>query len=125
VPTVLCNAAATSRPVCGPPPERLALAPCRSSVSQQALLLLSGAFGMPHPDKVHKGGEDAHYIADSQLSVGVADGVGGWVRGVECLLDTHRAAPRGVLLHLCCTLGQLGACGTPSPTSARGFSTAA
>ena len=55
---------------------------------QQSLMLIAGAHGMPHPDKVHKGGEDAHYIADSQLSIGVADGVGGWVRSTPVLWAT-------------------------------------
>lgn len=54
------------------------LSSSRSVVSQQSLTLLAGAHGMPHPEKVHKGGEDAYYIAESQLSIGVADGVGGW-----------------------------------------------
>ena len=41
-----------------------------------------GSKGIPHPDKVEKGGEDA-YSASNQLLV-VADGVGGWARhGVD------------------------------------------
>jgi len=34
---------------------------------------------LPHPDKVHYGGEDAHFISDVYGgALGVADGVGGW-----------------------------------------------
>ena len=34
---------------------------------------------LPHPDKVHYGGEDAHFISEvGGGSCGVADGVGGW-----------------------------------------------
>ena len=36
-----------------------------------------GSFGIPHPDKVAKGGEDAYY--GSKKMLGVADGVGGWI----------------------------------------------
>eukprot|EP00961_Rhodomonas_salina_P189423 2555458-Rhodomonas_salina.3 len=41
------------------------------------------AADIPHPDKKHKGGEDAYFIltrspADGSSSIGVADGVGGW-----------------------------------------------
>ena len=35
-----------------------------------------GICTIPHPDKVQKGGEDAHYANDSLLAI--ADGVGGW-----------------------------------------------
>lgn len=43
----------------------------------------AGAAMLPHPDKVHKGGEDSYFIAENEESsgisgVGVADGVGGW-----------------------------------------------
>jgi len=33
---------------------------------------------IPHPSKVAKGGEDAHFISDDSTAVGIADGVGGW-----------------------------------------------
>ena len=36
----------------------------------------SHSYGIPHPEKAHKGGEDA-YFCNSQLLC-VADGVGGW-----------------------------------------------
>ncbi|PNW81687.1 hypothetical protein CHLRE_06g256300v5 [Chlamydomonas reinhardtii] len=42
------------------------------------MLLASGAFVLPHPDKVAKGGEDWYFIAANHRAVGVADGVGGW-----------------------------------------------
>lgn len=51
----------------------------RSGGGSSKLVLVSGAACYPHPDKVEKGGEDAYFIADDGLSVGVADGVGGWV----------------------------------------------
>jgi len=39
---------------------------------------VAGACMIPHPDKAHKGGEDAWFISDDHLTCGVADGVGGW-----------------------------------------------
>lgn len=33
---------------------------------------------LPHPDKKATGGEDASFVGADGLSVGVADGVGGW-----------------------------------------------
>lgn len=42
------------------------------------LRLHAGAAMLPHPDKVAKGGEDAYFLAPDGLSLGVADGVGGW-----------------------------------------------
>lgn len=43
----------------------------------------AGSAMLPHPEKVHKGGEDAYFIAPNEdvsglSGVGVADGVGGW-----------------------------------------------
>ncbi|KAG2492655.1 hypothetical protein HYH03_009070 [Edaphochlamys debaryana] len=46
--------------------------------SSAGLVLSSGAFVLPHPDKMQKGGEDWYFIANSRRAVGVADGVGGW-----------------------------------------------
>ncbi|EGR32361.1 protein phosphatase, putative [Ichthyophthirius multifiliis] len=43
---------------------------------QQINQFISQHFNIPHPEKVHKGGEDA-YFCNSQLCC-VADGVGGW-----------------------------------------------
>ena len=40
--------------------------------------LVSGFCLLPHPEKVATGGEDACFIGSDGLSVGVADGVGGW-----------------------------------------------
>lgn len=43
------------------------------------LVLRSACHYLPHPDKVHYGGEDAHFISTlGGGSIGVADGVGGW-----------------------------------------------
>lgn len=47
-------------------------------LSEKTLRLNSGACCLPHPDKVDKGGEDAHFICSDMHAVGVADGVGGW-----------------------------------------------
>lgn len=44
------------------------------------LLLYSAAHSIPHPDKRHKGGEDAFFVSNSGCgALGVADGVGGWI----------------------------------------------
>jgi len=43
------------------------------------LRLRIGACCLPHPDKAHYGGEDAHFVsAVGGGALGVADGVGGW-----------------------------------------------
>ena len=44
--------------------------------SRTPLLLSSGAWALPHPEKMARGGEDAHFYGKN--CVGVADGVGGW-----------------------------------------------
>jgi protein phosphatase PTC7 len=38
--------------------------------------LTAGVRQIPHPEKAHKGGEDAYVLSDSFIAV--ADGVGGW-----------------------------------------------
>eukprot|EP01132_Coremiostelium_polycephalum_P005511 gene5511-6865_t len=38
----------------------------------------SGVCVIPHPNKRHKGGEDAYFISQDRKVLGVADGVGGW-----------------------------------------------
>jgi len=40
--------------------------------------LVSGVSYRPDPGKANKAGEDAHFVSDDGLAVGVADGVGGW-----------------------------------------------
>ncbi|KAI8473568.1 MAG: phosphatase 2C-like domain-containing protein [Monoraphidium minutum] len=46
--------------------------------------MASGASMLPHPEKAHRGGEDAYFIGEPPLAVGVADGVGGWAEiGVD------------------------------------------
>lgn len=43
--------------------------------------LYSASAYIPHPDKAHRGGEDAFFYTTPSLSaIGVADGVGGWAR---------------------------------------------
>lgn len=55
-----------------------------------------GEFVIPHPSKVHKGGEDAWY-ADSNF-LAVADGVGGWAdHGVDPAIYSRK---------LCSNIGQ-------------------
>nr|ADI46917.1 MTM0349 [Volvox carteri f. nagariensis] len=45
----------------------------------KVLQLRSSVCYLPHPEKVHYGGEDAHFVSDYGGGVlGVADGVGGW-----------------------------------------------
>jgi protein phosphatase PTC7 len=44
----------------------------------------SGVSMLPHPEKEHRGGEDAYFIHKGECCVGVADGVGGWAEvGVD------------------------------------------
>eukprot|EP00242_Pyramimonas_sp_CCMP2087_P013765 CAMPEP_0198204288 /NCGR_PEP_ID=MMETSP1445-20131203/7694_1 /TAXON_ID=36898 /ORGANISM="Pyramimonas sp., Strain CCMP2087" /LENGTH=382 /DNA_ID=CAMNT_0043876093 /DNA_START=327 /DNA_END=1475 /DNA_ORIENTATION=- len=45
---------------------------------ETSIKLNSGAASIPHPDKVEKGGEDSHFVAEGGKWIGVADGVGGW-----------------------------------------------
>eukprot|EP00898_Chlorokybus_atmophyticus_P002445 jgi/Chlat1/3200/Chrsp22S08806 len=46
--------------------------------------LYSAASMLPHPAKARRGGEDAYFIADDGVAIGVADGVGGWAeRGID------------------------------------------
>tara|TARA_R110002126_G_scaffold39471_5_gene117195 strand:+ start:793 stop:1572 length:780 start_codon:yes stop_codon:yes gene_type:complete len=41
--------------------------------------LYTSAANIPHPDKVHRGGEDGFFLTTPSISsVGIADGVGGW-----------------------------------------------
>ncbi|CAI5474696.1 unnamed protein product [Closterium sp. Yama58-4] len=55
-----------------------------AAAASNALQLLSGACVLPHPDKAHRGGEDAFFILDGAAVAGVADGVGGWAEiGVD------------------------------------------
>ena len=71
--------------------------------SSSKIALKTGACMIPHPDKVHKGGEDAYFL--SPHIMGVADGVGGWAAmGIDsgifsrelmstCLRIAQRHAP--------------------------------
>ncbi|CAD7700039.1 unnamed protein product [Ostreobium quekettii] len=45
---------------------------------RKGLTLVSGCCMMPHPDKAYRGGEDAFFIAENGMAIGVADGVGAW-----------------------------------------------
>ncbi|GMH43595.1 hypothetical protein BSKO_11517 [Bryopsis sp. KO-2023] len=55
-----------------------------SKVMNKFMTLDAGATMIPHPEKARKGGEDAFFISNNGLAVGVADGVGGSaVNGVD------------------------------------------
>jgi len=46
--------------------------------------LVGGAYVLPHPEKMGKGGEDWFFVSDTMRALGVADGVGGWAEvGVD------------------------------------------
>ncbi|KAF5829895.1 phosphatase 2C-like domain-containing protein [Dunaliella salina] len=46
--------------------------------------LIGGAYVLPHPEKMGKGGEDWFFVSDTMRALGVADGVGGWAEvGVD------------------------------------------
>ncbi|GBF96905.1 phosphatase 2C-like [Raphidocelis subcapitata] len=68
------------------------------------VVMSSGASMLPHPEKAHRGGEDAFFISDPPLAVGVADGVGGWAEiGVDAgayarLLMSHAKEEAEALL---------------------------
>ena len=50
-----------------------------------------GASLLPHPEKAHKGGEDALYASENVLLV--ADGVGGWAEsGIDPGLHSKKLA---------------------------------
>lgn len=61
---------------------RMACRQTKTSPQVGGLVLVSGATVIPHPSKVDKGGEDAYFLSANKKSIGVADGVGGWVGGV-------------------------------------------
>ncbi|CAH9094735.1 unnamed protein product [Cuscuta epithymum] len=50
----------------------------QKAVGNGPLKLVSASCYLPHPDKVRTGGEDAHFICEDEMAIGVADGVGGW-----------------------------------------------
>jgi len=57
---------------------------CRSPDGTGRLVLISGAASLPHPEKEHRGGEDAYFVHSGGYCLGVADGVGGWAEvGVD------------------------------------------
>jgi protein phosphatase PTC7 len=61
-----------------------AAAKAHGPAAPPAVVMLSGASMLPHPEKAHRGGEDAFFISDPPLAIGVADGVGGWAEiGVD------------------------------------------
>jgi len=55
--------------------------------SSQSFKFQAAASSIPHPDKAHKGGEDAYFIAPQSNVIGIADGVGGWeAHGIDSAL---------------------------------------
>lgn len=53
-------------------------------VFDKELKMSSAASMLPHPEKEHRGGEDAYFIHNGDYCIGVADGVGGWAEvGVD------------------------------------------
>lgn len=60
-----------------------AVAPPAPATEADALRLQACGHCIPHPAKLERGGEDAHFILGS-YAIGVADGVGGWSKnGVD------------------------------------------
>lgn len=51
--------------------------------SRSEYVLIAGAYVLPHPEKMAKGGEDWFFVSDTLKACGVADGVGGWVSDVR------------------------------------------
>jgi len=47
-------------------------------MSFRPYFFISSAFYIPHPKKLHTGGEDSHFISTDNITLGIADGVGGW-----------------------------------------------
>jgi protein phosphatase PTC7 len=86
------------------------------------LRLVSAVSYLPHPDKRATGGEDAAFIGADGLSVGVADGVGGWAdQGVDAgvyartlMRHARRAAEELSVEHA----AEAAAQGTPSGAGA-------
>jgi len=59
------------------------ISPGASEASGRLRLAFASAC-LPHPDKAHKGGEDAYFANPARRAFGVADGVGGWAEsGVD------------------------------------------
>lgn len=79
-------------------------------------MLFAGAFVLPHPEKMAKGGEDWYFIAKNQRAVGVADGVGGWA---EVGIDAGAYA-RGVMNNACAIADQATAQDPASSASTSG-----
>jgi len=56
----------------------------QETVRRQQLKFTSEVCMIPHPSKRKKGGEDAYFMTENGLAIGVADGVGGWAdKGVD------------------------------------------
>eukprot|EP00286_Rhodomonas_abbreviata_P017037 CAMPEP_0181325888 /NCGR_PEP_ID=MMETSP1101-20121128/21183_1 /TAXON_ID=46948 /ORGANISM="Rhodomonas abbreviata, Strain Caron Lab Isolate" /LENGTH=480 /DNA_ID=CAMNT_0023434261 /DNA_START=358 /DNA_END=1800 /DNA_ORIENTATION=+ len=69
--------------------------PLLSNPTSAQLALKTGTGSIPHPQKLHRGGEDVHMVchADGSTLIGVFDGVGGWADvGVDPALYARRLA---------------------------------
>jgi len=78
---------------------------------------------IPHPEKLHTGGEDAYFVSEEYASFGIADGVGGWAAaGIDPseyprkLIDAcecgaaHHADPLDILMNAFETVHAPGTC---------------
>ncbi|KDP38810.1 hypothetical protein JCGZ_04967 [Jatropha curcas] len=64
----------------------------------QTLKMNAGAFYLPKDDKERPQGEDAHFICKEKLTIGVADGVGGWARkGVDAGIYARRLMENSII----------------------------
>jgi len=70
--------------------------------------LVGGAYVLPHPEKMGKGGEDWFFVSDTMRALGVADGVGGWVSEL-CAEDSGASKHGGRALWIfnICTICEL------------------
>lgn len=80
-----------------------------SMQGSHGLFLSGGAFVLPHPEKMAKGGEDWYFIAANCRAIGVADGVGGWAEvGVDA-----GAYARGIMNHAATVADGIAKVGQP------------
>ncbi|PIA60238.1 hypothetical protein AQUCO_00300030v1 [Aquilegia coerulea] len=54
--------------------------PILRDISERSLRLVSGSFYLPKESKTHPKGQDSHFICEEEQTIGVADGVGGWIK---------------------------------------------
>lgn len=57
--------------------------PCKrmkTDIKKEGLRMISSAFYIPKDEPLKPQGEDAHFVAEEEQTIGVADGVGGWAK---------------------------------------------